>query len=271
MEENINYKIWQGFYLSFYSRAFYQYVAQHWRWRTLLFLLLLILVVWLPITVRIAINFNYLSKTMVHALAKQMPVITIQNGLASTEKPGTYYINYPGTNNVFTVIDTQDQYKNFPHDNALLLVTSKTMVVKTMSNQLKTYQFKKTWNRQLSPGELVKLYNNEHHKALAAAVISIYIFGYLIFLAVSALYLGVLSIFASIFFNSMDIKPTMGAVLSGTLIAMTPLMIIFSLLYLFKQSNALTILILLGIQLLYLMMMVSWVKNRFKNNKEKQL
>ncbi|OGT30322.1 MAG: hypothetical protein A3E87_01145 [Gammaproteobacteria bacterium RIFCSPHIGHO2_12_FULL_35_23] len=266
-KNNVNYKVWQGLYLSFYSRAFYRYVAEHWRWKSLWFMLLLLCLVWLPITVRVSMNFNYLSSAMVSDLAKQLPVINIKNGIASTETSGPFYINYPGTKNVFAVIDTRNQYKNFANDDSLILITNNAMIIKSLNNKFKTYVFNPSWNRVLSSKELVKLYNSEHRKTLTAAVISIYIFGYLLFFAICAIYFAVLSVFISLFFNWTNAKPPVNASLSVVILAMTPVLIIFSLLYLFKLAGTLAILLLLILQFIYLLLATYYIKSLYKNNK----
>lgn len=98
---------------SFYSAALYRDVATRWKGIGLLYLMLLLALCWLPSAVRWFVGLREFSAAGVPVIVKQLPTVTIANGVMSASPPGRHLIRIPGATNepgelILIVDDTID-------------------------------------------------------------------------------------------------------------------------------------------------------------------
>lgn len=87
-----DYRYWQALYLAFYSKRLFIDVVKRWRGFAIGYFLLLIGVISIPWTIHYTAQFKqYFSDELVYAL-QHMPLLTIQNGEVSIDKPTPYFV-----------------------------------------------------------------------------------------------------------------------------------------------------------------------------------
>jgi len=117
-------------FMSFYSRSLYQDVAMNWRKISLLYLLLLLAVCLIPLTfkTRAAVSDYLLHEAP--KIVKQFPVVSISKGQVSVDIPMPYTIKDPQSNAPFIIIDTTGQVTSLSGSDALVLLTKTKLFFK---------------------------------------------------------------------------------------------------------------------------------------------
>jgi hypothetical protein len=78
--------------MSFYSRDLYRDVAKNWKGIGLLYLTLLLAICWLPTAGRMFAGLRTFAVTGGPAFARQLPAVTIKDGIMHTRPPGPHII-----------------------------------------------------------------------------------------------------------------------------------------------------------------------------------
>lgn len=109
------YSYWQALYMSYYSRRFYIDVIKRWHGFGFKYIFFILALGAIPLTVRFADNFiHYFDDTLIYPI-EHMPLLMIQNGQASIEKPIPYFLKSKSGKDVVE-IDTSVSTKEFPKD-----------------------------------------------------------------------------------------------------------------------------------------------------------
>jgi len=116
--------------MSFYSRSLYQDVAMNWRKISILYLILLLAVCLIPLTfkTRAAVSDYLLHEAP--KIVKQFPVVTISKGQVSVDVPMPYTIKDPENNAPLMIIDTTGQVTSLAGSDALVLLTKTKLLFK---------------------------------------------------------------------------------------------------------------------------------------------
>ncbi len=104
---------WQALYLAFYSPRLYIDVVKRWRGFGMLYFLLLMLISSIPWTIHYTGQFTRYIEDEIIFPFEQMPLLLIQNGEASIDKPMPYIVKSK-SNKPAIAIDTTSQLKWFP-------------------------------------------------------------------------------------------------------------------------------------------------------------
>jgi hypothetical protein len=114
---------WQAPYLAWFSRPFYQDVAQRWRGLALTYLLVLIAVAWLPNALRLnGWTENFRTQDLPPIL-EQVPRLEIAGGEIQADVTMPYRIIDPKSNETLVVIDKNASGDDFDRLNTLVLIT----------------------------------------------------------------------------------------------------------------------------------------------------
>jgi hypothetical protein len=127
--------LWQ----SFFSRSLYIDVAKRWRGVGFLYLLLIVMICWLPDLAKMQISFQQLRGDAVEGLIRQVPAITITDGVASADVETPYFIKDPKDGKVLGIIDFTGQYTNLENTSAVVLLTRKEVATKQSGRETRTY------------------------------------------------------------------------------------------------------------------------------------
>jgi hypothetical protein len=86
------YGVWQGLYLSFYSRRFYVDVLKRWTGPGWTYLLLMLMILCVPLSISLGLKLKHHIQHEIFDVVKQIPTITVINGQASLKAPVPYQI-----------------------------------------------------------------------------------------------------------------------------------------------------------------------------------
>ena len=119
--------IWQAPFYSFWSKSFYIDVAKNWRGGTYLYLFLLICFTWVFMSIKKQMDFVYFADHQIAPVIAQMPVVTIDKGILSIDKPTPCTLKNKDGETIIT-FDTSDKpmaLDSIPEDT--YLVTKKAI------------------------------------------------------------------------------------------------------------------------------------------------
>ncbi|MGE3920509.1 MAG: DUF1189 family protein [Gammaproteobacteria bacterium] len=131
---------------SFFSKKLYVDVANRWRGNGFVYLLLLIMLFIIPQTI---FTNNQLRQfvTSNQSALKEMPTITIKNGIVSTPENKAYLLKAnPKSTLNFLVIDTTGQYKSLSQADAIFLLTRDQIMFKDVHGDSKAIHLQKSMN-----------------------------------------------------------------------------------------------------------------------------
>ncbi len=104
------YNYWQALYRSLYSSSLYVDVGKRWKGFGLGYLMLLLCLIMVPVTLQFIYNYNIFFEEQIVTPFKEMPLLYIQNGKVSFDKPMPYVIKNR-SNEVVGIIDTTGKIK----------------------------------------------------------------------------------------------------------------------------------------------------------------
>jgi hypothetical protein len=127
--------LWQ----SFFSPALYVDVAKRWQGIGFLYLLLIVAMSWVPDLVKMQIGLEEWHRNAAEALIRQVPAISITDGVASANVDTPYFIKNPKDGTVLAIIDFTGQNTNLENTAARVLLTRKELTIKHSSRETRTY------------------------------------------------------------------------------------------------------------------------------------
>lgn len=116
--------------LSFFSRAVYRDAAIRWRGRGLVYLLFTTAVMLLPDMVATQMALRRVASEVLPQVLPQLPRLTIDNGVASTDPPGEHVIRDPRNGHAMVILDTTVPSRPLVDADARLLITRDQMVMR---------------------------------------------------------------------------------------------------------------------------------------------
>jgi hypothetical protein len=226
--------------LSFFSKDLYREVGLSWKGICFGYLFLLLAICWIPAILRVNIGFADFVKNDAPPVVEQVPEITITDGQASIKEPQPYFIREPKSNQIIAVIDTTGSIKSPADANAFCLLTKTSIIMKKSKFETQTYDLSLVEDRTVTGDDIMKLLHIIKKFLFIAsypfALISSYVFRIiqaLIFAAIGLL-----------FASSCKVSLSYGALLRLAVVAMTPCMIIKTVLGLAGVQLPCTILLL---------------------------
>jgi Protein of unknown function (DUF1189) len=240
---------WQAPFYSFWSKSFYVDVAKSWSGLAYAYLFVLLCFTWLFMSAKIEMEFAYNADHVMKPVIEQLPVMTINKGILSIDHPSPYTIK--GTSGEpFIIFDTRDKPLKSSEASCLFLVEKNTVIFKpSEADKLMIEHGKESgMYRQPSPDQNMDLFSTVDQavidqKALVQAI-GIFKKIFAIFIFVIGLPLGfILCALQSLFYgllamaivNANKVNLTYGACVRLSVVAMTPVLLLDSLL---KLRNA---------------------------------
>jgi hypothetical protein len=216
------YNMLQAIFMSFYSKKLYRDVAINWGGKTFLYLLLILTLSWIYATYKTQIflktGFEYLSDEIV----TQIPVMTIKDGKLSTPENRPYLITNPNTHEKIAIIDTSGKYKDLEQTNGVLLVTQTEVISQSDPHEIRKNEIPTNLNFTIVPETIKKKVKDYLDFAWIFIFIGAVITSYVYRLIQVFLY----SIIGKIFAVISDSKVTYGQIIQITMVAITPVIII---------------------------------------------
>lgn len=251
------YSVLHPIWMSFYSKKLYRDIGQHWKGLGFLYLLMLLAIAWLPTTINYYVGAERFLKDTLPIMLEQMPPITIKNGQLSVDAPMPIILKDDKNHHqVLVVIDTTGEYKSLEQARSNILITKTRAFVRdqeTMQVYTIVYdEYNELRNLHLTP-QIIMDYVDENK---TGALVTIFIVLYFIMLLFSFVYriiqALVFALITYLFVSNKNTKKDFDFVLRITCIALTPAIIVATVLNLFDINISILIYLLISIVYIFL-------------------
>jgi hypothetical protein len=215
--------------LSFYSRNLYRDVVENWSGGVVLYLLLLLTLCWsvLAFGMQKSITEGYV--VISSKFVPQLPVMVLKNGELSTPEQRPYLIKDPDAKDknkeVFAIIDTSGKYTSLDNSDAGILVTKNAIFYKE-NKVVKSQSFASDIDLEIKPIELQKSGKIFVRWSWVLFFPVIIFFGFFYRVIEAAIY----ALFGKIFAALAEIPLTYGELFKISIFALTPSIIMGTLL-----------------------------------------
>jgi hypothetical protein len=241
------FRFWQAPYFAFFSQPFYRDVGQRWRGLSLTYLLLLLAVAWLPNILLLNGRLETFRTTTLPPLLEQVPRLEIQNGEVKADVKMPHRIVDPTTQETIIVIDTSATENDFDRLNTAILIT-KDQVISNRNNLTRNFDVSDLEGVVIEKESLGRFIEGSiaWTRTLAYPLLVINSWGYRLF---QALLFGVLGLIIA---NTIQVKLPYAALVRLSIIALTPVIVLRTLLGFFSISLPLWWLVAFAITVIYL-------------------
>jgi hypothetical protein len=238
---------WQAPYFAWFSRPFYQDVAQRWRGLALTYLLVLVAVAWLPNAFRLNGRMETFRTQDLPPILEQVPRLEILNGEIQADVKMPYRIVDPKSNETLIVIDKNATEDDFDRLNTLVLITN-TQIISNRNSFNRSFDLADLEGVTLDKESLRRWLDSgiSWIRTLAYPLLVINSWSYRFF---QALIFGVIGLIIA---NSMQAKLPYAAVVRLSIIALTPIILIRTFLNFFSINVPLWWLLAFAITVVYL-------------------
>jgi hypothetical protein len=221
MQQARRYNIFHPYVMAFFSRPLYRDVGLNWRGIGGIYLFVLLAICWIPLTILIATVSWALVDGVLPVVLKEMPEISVKNGEISVNRPMPYIISDPKTNQPIVIFDTTDATQSIKDSPAVLLVKKKELIYKKSENEIDSQQIPADVNWVIDQ-QTVQYYADKAQHWLIWLIYPVLLLCSFIYRFIQALFYAALG---SLFFNRRTQLPFQ-AVMRITMIAITPAIII---------------------------------------------
>jgi hypothetical protein len=114
-------------FMSFFSPRLYRDVAAHWRGTGFLYLLLLLALSWVPVMVKVQLASRRFAASELPRVSRDFPAIDLRAGRASSPVQQPYTMRDPATGRPLLVLDTSGTITSLDTTRAPFLLTADTL------------------------------------------------------------------------------------------------------------------------------------------------
>ncbi len=208
--------------LAFFAKDLYRDVALNWKGTCLGYLLLLLIVCWVPRTMKVNSTLSNFIDAEAPKFVFQVPIITIKDGIASTDVPQPHYIYEPDSGDVLAIIDTTGQITSLEGTDAIVLLTESTVFFEKNEFETRTFDLSKVKEFTLEQST-INHWLNVAKKFLAPAYYVMALVGSYLFRIVQVLIYAAIGM---LFVSSLNANLPYIAVLRLAVVAVTPCIIV---------------------------------------------
>jgi hypothetical protein len=209
--------LWQ----SFFSSPLYADVARHWRGVGFLYLLLVVIISWAPDLVKMQIGFQQARGGPAERYIRQVPAITITDGVASADVETPYFIKDPDNGKTLAIIDFTGKYTDLENTTAVFLLTRKDVITKQSGRETRTYSLAGVKQFAVDPARLRSWANIFFNLFVAVIAPFVIVFSFVFRIVQALIYAAVGMAFASMY----HVKLGYETLLRLTCVALTPVII----------------------------------------------
>ena len=235
--------------MSFYSRALYRDIGTNWKGTGFLYLLLLLAICWLPIMYQFDRGLESFATKEAPIFIAKMPVFTVKNGQISIDKPLPFIVS-DESGNPFIVIDTKAKYADLIQQPGQIFVSDTEIIVKKEGGQVQVIDLPKDLTTVMGPAQVTTALNGFKSWAVFILYPILVLSSYIYRILQALIYAGIgCLILAPI----MKVKLNYTTVLRLSVIAVTPAIILNTILSLLAWSFPFESLFYFVITMIYLM------------------
>lgn len=214
--------------LSFFSKELYRDVGLYWKGANFSYLLLLLAICSIPTMIKVHVVFSDFIDNEAPGVIEQVPEITIVNGEVSMKEPQPYYIRVPEDGNTMAIIDTTGTIKSLEDPNAICLLTKNKVMWRQSKFEIRTYDLSQVENFVLDSDRIMGWLHTAK-KFLAIAIYPLAVLGSYVYRIVQALIYAAIGL---LFALLCKVKLSYAALLRLAIVAVTPCIIVSTVLYL---------------------------------------
>jgi hypothetical protein len=207
---------------SFYSASFYRRVARLWRPVSLAYLLFVLALVWTPSFIKMHRVITRVAHHAAYDVMPQIPTVRFQNGEVSTPESRPYLI--PQGSPALIIIDTSGHITSLDGQSAKVLLTKHKMFIRQQVGDVRVYDLSQSKAKPLvfNQAAIVQVLHRIKYVVLGCAYSFIFVLSYLKRL-IQAFFLALLGL---VIVSLMKAELDLGALLSLSIVAMTPEMVL---------------------------------------------
>ncbi|MBL0713292.1 MAG: DUF1189 family protein [Desulfosarcina sp.] len=218
------------YFLSFFFKPFYQDVARHWRGLAFVHLFILLALTGVAFILHFQAIATAFVQNQAPAIIAQLPTIVIEKGKGSVAVEQPYQVFMPESRNLLAVIDTTGQITSLRQTDAILLLTRSRLIARLGAGDSRVID--------LSPIEQMRLTRDDFYQWLQTTLqwapfvlypLTIF-FTYCLRTVQVLIYGGIGLVVASLLKRTIPF----GAAVSVAVMAMTPVILIDTLIMLLK-------------------------------------
>jgi len=216
------YTIIHPLFMSFYSKDFYQDVAQNWKNYAFYYLLFLLALCSVVKTVKIHYDLSDFLAKHAPAFISQIPAVTFSNGKASTDQDEPYFIKDSKSGEDIIIIDTTGQINSLNDTSAVMLLTETKLIIKKSDRQTQVFALSEIEDFRIDQ-DVVYGWLRIVQKWLAVVFFPFLVLGSFLYRLVQVLIYGIIGmLFASILKTDIEFQ----SLISITIMAITPVVIL---------------------------------------------
>ncbi len=194
----------------------------YWKGVGFAYLLLLLGICWIPTMMKIHVSFSDFIDNEAPAVVKQVPEITITNGEVSVNKPQPYYIKAPETSEVLAIIDTTGTINSLEDPNAICLVTKTRVIWRQSKFETRTFELSGVENFALDSDRIMS-WLHIARKFFAITIYPFALLGSYVYRIVQALIYAAIGL---LFASWCKVSLSYAALLRLVIVAVTPCIIV---------------------------------------------
>jgi hypothetical protein len=235
-------------WMSFYSKELYADVAWKWQGTGFLYLLFLLTVCWILVTVQIHRGLSSFIDVEGPAFVDKVPDIEIANGRATVDAPQPLIVKDPNTGSPLLIVDTTGKYNSLKDTPGKILLTATTFETRDDFGKIQSIPLSQMPPMKINKGMVVEWM--ETLRAWGAIVILLVCLpcSFVYRIVQTLLYAAIGTIFCQSFRRNLEY----GRLLRLAVVAVTPAILLGTLLSLVYTNSCGFWLIWLGMSLGYL-------------------
>ncbi len=242
------YAAWQAPFYSFWSKSFYVDVAKNWHGLAYIYLLVLLCFTWLFMSIKKEMDFSYQVDHAIKPMLQQLPVITINKGILSIDRPSPYTLKGSNGEAIIT-FDTSKTPMTPAQAPGIFFVTNNNVIFKAselnkrMMEQSKDSSSSSAYKPDNTPDQNLDLFTNTDHAVIDQAAVermvnsfkkSVAFFVFLFALPLSFIFCVlqtlIYGLIAKAIASASQVQLSYGTLVRLSTVALTPVLLIDSLL-----------------------------------------
>jgi len=242
------YNVFQAIYMSFYSRSLYQDVGKNWGGKTFFYLAILIALSWVGFTIKAQATLNRIYGASSDAFIAEIPIIKIQKGKISTPEMRPYFIKEPGSNKTFAVIDATSTTVPAQQVDVTVYINEKNIIYKKDENETRVYQIPESYSGTIDPAKM----NVVLKRIVSFAWALIFPLFFLVSYFYRIFQVVIYGLIGKLYCAVSNTNVNFGAIMQITMVAITPAIVISTVLDLFSITYPYELLVYFVISMCYM-------------------
>lgn len=213
-------------FMSFYSKRLYKDVGKNWGGKVFLYLFFVLALSWIWPTYNAQRFINSYYTQSGEAIVNQIPVVEIKEGKVNTPEDKPYIVTDPANKATLLIIDTSGQYTSLENVDAGVLITKNQIISKPKPDQIRIDIIPETTNITIEPDKVNRALNSYIYISWLPLFILAVLFSFFGRI-IQALFYAILG---KIFSGITRAGVSYGTIVQISLVAITPALIISSIL-----------------------------------------